>query len=176
MIDATQGVTEQDTKIAGIAHEEGKAIIILVNKWDAVEKETKTLENYKKNIETKLAYMPYAPILFISVKTGQRLNKISDLIEFVHNQASMRITTGMLNDVINEAIAIVPPPTHKGKRLKVFYMTQISIKPPTFVVFINNKDLFHFSYERYLENQIRKKFGFEGSRLQIIARERGDKK
>ena len=175
IIDALEGVTEQDTKVAGIAHESGKACVIIVNKWDLVEKETKTLENYKKEVASKLAYMAYAPILFISAKTGQRFNRITELIDYVYDQASIRIATGMLNDVINEATAMVPPPTDKGKRLKIYYMTQVSVRPPEFVVFINKKDLFHFSYKRYLENSLRKNFGFEGSPIKIIAREKGDR-
>lgn len=176
MIDATVGVTEQDTKVAGIAHEAGKACIIIINKWDLVQKETKTLENFKKNVASKLAYMSYAPILFISAKTGQRINRIPELIDYVYDQASLRITTGMLNDVINEATAVVPPPSVKGKRLKIYYMTQTGIKPPTFVLFINRYDLLHFSYQRYIENTLRQNFGFEGSPLKIISREKGEKK
>ena len=175
MIDATDGVTEQDTKVAGISHEAGKACIIVINKWDLVHKETKTLENFKKTVASKLAYMSYAPILFISAKTGQRINRIPELIDYVFDQASLRITTGMLNDIINEAMAIVPPPADKGKRLKIYYTTQIAIKPPTFVLFINKYDLFHFSYKRYIENTLRKNFGFEGSPIRIVSREKGEK-
>ena len=163
MIDATQGVTDQDAKIAGEAHEAGKGVIIVVNKWDAVEKETGTLENYRKEIYEKLKYLSYAPIIFISAKTGQRVNKLFDLINYVAEQNALRISTSVLNQVINEAIAIVQPPTDKGKRLKIFYGTQVSTKPPTFVIFVNSKELFHFSYERYLVNQIRKEFGLEGT-------------
>ncbi len=159
MIDAVEGVTDQDAKIAGEAHEAGKGIIIVVNKWDAVEKETGSLENYKKDIYQKLKYLSYAPIIFISALTGQRVNKLFDLINDVAKQNSLRISTSVLNQVINEAIAIVQPPSDKGRRLRIYYGTQVSTKPPTFVVFVNNKELFHFSYERYLVNQIRKEFG-----------------
>lgn len=175
MIDATQGVTDQDAKIAGEAHEAGKGVIIVVNKWDAVEKETGTLEQYKKEVYEKLKYLSYAPIIFISAKTGQRVNKLFDLINYVAEQNALRISTSVLNQVINEAIAIVQPPTDKGKRLKIFYGTQASTKPPTFVIFVNSKELFHFSYERYLVNQIRKEFGLEGTPVRIIAREKTDK-
>ena len=175
MIDATQGVTDQDAKIAGEAHEAGKGVIIVVNKWDAVEKETGTLENYRKEIYEKLKYLSYAPIIFISAKTGQRVNKLFDLINYVAEQNALRISTSVLNQVINEAIAIVQPPTDKGKRLKIFYGTQVSTKPPTFVIFVNSKELFHFSYERYLVNQIRKEFGLEGTPVRIISREKTEK-
>ena len=174
MIDANEGVTEQDTKIAGEAHEEGKGIIIVVNKWDEYEKENGTLEQYKKDVYNKLSYLSYAPILFISAKTGQRVNKIFELINSVASQNSLRVSTSVLNQVLNEAIAIVQPPTDKGKRLRIFYMTQASTKPPTFVVFVNDKKLFHFSYERYLINQIRKEFGLVGTPVRIIVREKGD--
>ena len=172
MIDATEGVTDQDAKIAGEAHEAGKGIIIVVNKWDAYEKETGTLEKYKKEIYNKLSYLSYAPIIFISAKTGQRVNKLFDLINEVNKQNSMRVSTSVLNQVINEAIAIVQPPSDKGKRLKILYGTQASTKPPTFVIFVNDKELFHFSYERYLVNQIRKEFGLEGTPVRIIVREK----
>ena len=175
MIDATQGVTDQDAKIAGEAHEAGKGVIIVVNKWDEVEKETGTLENYKKEIYERLKYLSYAPIIFISAKTGQRVNKLFDLINFVAEQNSLRISTSVLNQVINEAIAIVQPPTDKGKRLKIFYGTQASTKPPTFVIFVNDKELFHFSYERYIVNQIRKEFGLEGTPVRIMVREKSEK-
>lgn len=175
MIDALEGVTDQDAKIAGEAHEAGKGVIIVVNKWDEYEKETGTLERYKKEIYAKLSYLSYAPIIFISAKTGQRVNKLFDLINHVNEQNSMRISTSVLNQVINEAISIVQPPTDKGKRLKIFYGTQASTKPPTFVIFVNNKELFHFSYERYLVNQIRKEFGLEGTPVRIIVREKGEK-
>ena len=175
LIDATEGVTDQDAKIAGEAHEAGKGVIIVVNKWDAVEKETGTLENYKKEIYEKLKYLSYAPIIFISAKTGQRVNKLFDLINYVAEQNALRISTSVLNQVINEALAIVQPPTDKGKRLKIFYGTQVSTKPPTFVIFVNSKELFHFSYERYLVNQIRKEFGLEGTPVRVIAREKTEK-
>ena len=175
MIDALEGVTDQDAKIAGEAHEAGKGIIIVVNKWDEYEKQTGTLEKYKKEIYNKLSYLSYAPILFISAKTGQRVNKLFDMINHVNEQNSMRVTTSVLNQVINEAIAIVQPPTDKGKRLKIFYGTQASTKPPTFVIFVNDKELIHFSYERYLVNQIRKEFGLEGTPVRIIVREKNEK-
>ncbi len=174
MIDALEGVTDQDAKIAGEAHEAGKGVIIVVNKWDAFEKETGTLEKYKQKIYDQLKYLSYAPIIFVSAKTGQRVNKLFDLINHVAEQNSMRISTSVLNQVINEAIAIVQPPTDKGKRLKIFYGTQASTKPPTFVIFVNSKELFHFSYERYLVNQIRKEFGLEGTPVRIIVREKRD--
>ena len=175
MLDALEGVTEQDAKIAGEAHEAGKGVIIVVNKWDEYEKETGTLEKYKKDIYSKLSYLSYAPIIFISAKTGQRVHKLFDLINHVNEQNSMRISTSVLNQVINEAIAIVQPPTDKGKRLKIFYGTQVSTKPPTFVIFVNNKELFHFSYERYIVNQIRKEFGLEGTPVRIIVRKKNQK-
>ena len=175
MIDATQGVTDQDTKIAGEAHEAGKGVIIVVNKWDAVEKETGTLEQYKKEVYDKLKYLSYAPIIFISAKTGQRVHKLFEMINNVNAQNSLRVSTSILNQVINEAIAIVQPPTDKGKRLKIYYGSQVSTKPPTFVIFVNNKELFHFSYERYLVNQIRKEFGLEGTPVRVIVREKLDK-
>ena len=175
MIDANEGVTDQDAKIAGEAHEAGKGIIIVVNKWDEYEKETGTLEKYKKDIYAKLSYLSYAPVIFISAKTGQRVDKLFNMINNVAEQNAMRVSTATLNQVINEAIAIVQPPTDKGKRLKILYGTQVSTKPPTFVIFINNKELFHFSYERYLVNQIRKEFGLEGTPVRIIAREKGEK-
>ena len=174
MIDALEGITDQDAKIAGEAHEAGKGVIIVVNKWDAFEKETGTLEKYKKEIYEQLKYLSYAPIIFVSAKTGQRVNKLFDLINYVAEQNAMRISTSVLNQVINEAIAIVQPPTDKGKRLKIFYGTQSSTKPPTFVIFVNSKELFHFSYERYLVNQIRKEFGLEGTPVRIIVREKRD--
>ena len=175
MIDALEGVTDQDAKIAGEAHEAGKGIIIVVNKWDEYEKETGTLEKYKKEIYNKLSYLSYAPIIFISAKTGQRVNKLFDLINFVAEQNALRVSTSVLNQVINEAIAIVQPPTDKGKRLKIFYATQASTKPPTFVIFVNNKERFHFSYERYLVNNIRKEFGLEGTPVRVIVREKTEK-
>ena len=175
MIDATQGVTDQDAKIAGEAHEAGKGVIIVVNKWDAVEKENGTLEQYKKEIYDNLKYLSYAPIVFISAKTGQRVHKLFDMINHVKEQNSMRISTSMLNQVINEAIALVQPPTDKGKRLRIYYGTQATTCPPTFVIFVNNKELFHFSYERYIVNQIRKEFSLEGTPVRIIIREKSDK-
>ena len=175
MIDANEGVTEQDTKIAGEAHEAGKGIIIVVNKWDEYEKGNGILEQYKKDVYNKLSYLSYAPILFISAKTGQRVNKLFEMINSVASQNALRVSTSVLNQVLNEAIAIVQPPTDKGKRLRIFYMTQASTKPPTFVVFVNDKDLFHFSYERYLVNQIRKEFGLVGTPVRIIVRERMEK-
>ena len=175
MIDALEGVTEQEAKIAGEAHEAGKGVIIVVNKWDEYEKETGTLEKYKKEVYNKLSYLSYAPMVFISAKTGQRVDKLFNMINNVAEQNSKRISTSVLNQVINEAIALVQPPTDKGKRLKIFYGTQVSTKPPTFVIFVNNKELFHFSYQRYLVNQLRKEFGLEGTPIRMIAREKADK-
>ena len=175
MIDARDGVTEQDTKIAGMAHEAGKASIIVVNKWDLVEKETGTLEKMRKDVMRDLSFMSYAPVLFISAVTGQRTDRIFELVNFVNDQSHMRITTGMLNDVLADAQARVQPPTDKGRRLKIYYMTQTGICPPNFVVFCNRKDLFHFSYQRYLENQIRAVFGLEGSPIRMVIRQKGDK-
>lgn len=175
MIDANEGVTEQDKKIAGEAHEAGKATIIVINKWDAYEKDEHTIEQYKKQVYSQLAYLSYAPIIFISAKTGQRVHKLFELINQVASQNAMRISTSVLNQVLNEAIAIVQPPTDKGKRLKIYYMTQASTKPPTFVVFVNDKKLFHFSYERYLVNQIRKEFGLTGTPVRMMVRERKEK-
>ncbi|MBQ7006769.1 MAG: ribosome biogenesis GTPase Der, partial [Oscillospiraceae bacterium] len=172
MIDATEGVTEQDTKIAGYAHEQGKASLIVVNKWDLIEKDTKTMSNFRLDVQDGLSYMLYAPILFISAKTGQRVEKIFEMAKYVANQNAMRISTGMLNDVINDATNRVQPPSDKGKRLKIFYITQASVKPPTFVIFVNDKKLAHFSYIRYLENQLRNTFGFEGTPIRFIIRER----
>ena len=175
MIDAVDGVTDQDAKIAGEAHEAGKGVIIVVNKWDAVEKETGTLEKYKKEVYQKLKYLSYAPIVFISALTGQRVNKLFDMINEVAEKNAFRISTSVLNQVINEAIAIVQPPSDKGKRLKIYYGTQVGSKPPTFVIFVNDKKLFHFSYERYLVNQIRKEFDLTGTPIRIIAREKNEK-
>ena len=174
MIDANEGVTDQDAKIAGEAHEAGKGIIIVVNKWDEYEKETGTLEKYKKEVYNKLSYLSYAPIIFISAKTGQRVDKLFTMINNVAEQNAMRVSTSVLNQVINEAIAVVQPPSDKGKRLKILYGTQVSTKPPTFVIFVNNKELFHFSYERYLVNQIRKEFGLVGTPIRIISREKSE--
>jgi len=173
LIDAVDGVTDQDTKIAGYAHEQGKASIVVVNKWDLMEKETGTLEEYRKVVLEKLGFMTYAPVIFISAKTGQRVNKLYELINYVSNQSSLRISTGMINDLINEAVAMVQPPSDKGKRLKIYYMTQTGVKPPTFVIFVNSDELFHYSYERYIENQLRKSFGFEGTPIRFIHREKG---
>ena len=175
MIDARDGVTDQDTKIAGLAHEAGKASIIVVNKWDLVEKETGTMEKMRKDILRDLSFMSYAPVLFISALTGQRTNRIFELINYVNDQSNMRITTGMLNNVLADAQARVQPPTDKGKRLKIYYMTQTGIKPPNFVIFCNSRELFHFSYQRYLENQIRSVFGLEGTPVCIVIRQKGDK-
>lgn len=174
VIDATQGVTEQDSKIAGYAHDQGKASIIAVNKWDLVEKETNTMKHFRDSVLEGLPFMMYAPVHFISALTGQRVERLFDLVKYVHEQNSMRIKTGMLNDVLNEATSKVQPPSDKGKRLKIYYMTQPTTCPPTFVVFVNNKDLMHFSYLRYLENQIRGVFGLEGTPVKFIIRERGD--
>ena len=175
MIDAREGVTEQDTKIAGLAHEAGKASIVVVNKWDLVEKETGTMEKMRKDIMRDLSFMSYAPILFISALTGQRTERIFELINFVNDQSNMRITTGMLNNVLADAQARVQPPTDKGRRLKIYYMTQTGIKPPNFVIFCNSRELFHFSYQRYLENQIRAVFGLEGTPVRIVIRQKGEK-
>ena len=174
MIDARDGVTDQDTKIAGLAHEAGKASIIIVNKWDLVEKETGTMEKMRKDILRDLSFMSYAPVLFISALTGQRTNRIFELINYVNDQSNMRITTGMLNNVLADAQARVQPPTDKGRRLKIYYMTQTGIKPPNFVIFCNSRELFHFSYQRYLENQIRSVFGLEGTPVRIVIRQKGD--
>lgn len=172
VIDATEGVTEQDAKIAGIAHERGKGIIIAVNKWDAVEKDDKTIYRHTEKIRQILSFMPYAEILFISAKSGQRLNRIFELIDVVIENNSMRVATGVLNEIVAEAVAMQQPPSDKGKRLKIYYVTQVSVKPPTFVVFVNDKELMHFSYTRYLENRIRETFGFRGTALKFITRER----
>ena len=175
LIDANEGVTEQDTKIAGLAHEAGKASIIVVNKWDAVEKETNTMNEMTAKIRQDLGYMTYAPVLFISALTGQRVNKLYELINFVADQSAMRVTTGMLNNILADATARVQPPTDKGRRLKIYYMTQVGVKPPHFVIFCNDARLFHFSYQRYLENQIRSVFGLEGTPVRITIRQKGDK-
>ena len=175
MIDAREGVTDQDTKIAGLAHEAGKASIIIVNKWDLVEKETGTLEKMRKEVLRDLSFMSYAPVLFISAVTGQRVQRIFELINYVNDQSAMRITTGMLNNVLADAQARVQPPSDKGRRLKIYYMTQTGIKPPNFVVFCNSRELFHFSYQRYLENQLRATFGLEGTPIRMVIRQKGDK-
>jgi GTP-binding protein len=172
LIDAQEGVTEQDTKVAGYAHNSGKACVLVMNKWDLVEKETGTLERYEKSVREGLVFLQYAPVLFLSAKTGQRVNKLFELINHVYAQACLRLSTGMLNDLIAEAMAMSPPPNDKGKRLRIYYATQVSVKPPEFVFFINDKELMHFSYERYLENQFRKCFGFEGTPIRFILRER----
>ncbi len=174
MIDATEGFTEQDSKVAGIAHEQGKACIIAVNKWDAVEKDDKTMDVMRKKLMNDFSFMSYAPFVFISAKTGQRISRLFELIKFTAQQNAMRISTGMLNDVLAEATARVQPPSDKGKRLRIYYMTQPSTKPPTFVCFVNKAELFHFSYQRYLENQIRETFGLEGTPVRFIVREKGE--
>ena len=174
MIDAGTGITEQDEKIAGIAHEAGKPSIIVVNKWDSIEKDNSTVNRFNERIRTALAYMPYAPIVYVSAKTGQRVETLFERIKYVHNQSTMRISTGMLNDVLNEATMRVQPPSDKGKRLKIYYMTQISVAPPTFVIFCNNAELFHFSYQRYIENCLRDTFGFVGTPIKLIIRMKGD--
>ena len=174
LIDANEGVTDQDAKILGEAHEAGKGIIIVVNKWDEVEKETGTLEKFKKDVYNNLSYASYAPVIFISAKTGQRVNKLFEMINEVNKQNSLRISTSVINDVINEAIAVVQPPSDKGKRLKIYYGTQASTKPPTFVIFVNSKKIFHFSYQRYLINCFRNNFGLEGTPVRLIIREKGE--
>ncbi|MBQ9518222.1 MAG: ribosome biogenesis GTPase Der [Eubacterium sp.] len=174
MIDATEGFTEQDSKVAGIALEQGKACIIAVNKWDAIEKDGNTMKEFREKLAVDFSFMSYAPIMFISAKTGQRIDKLFEMIVFVHSQNSMRISTGKLNEVLTTATARVQPPTDKGRRLKIYYMTQASTRPPTFVFFVNRADLFHFSYQRYLENQIREIFGLDGTPIRFIIRERGE--
>ena len=175
LIDANEGVTEQDTKVAGLAHEAGKACIIVVNKWDMVEKDTNTMQKMTDDIRRDLSYMTYAPVLFISALTGQRVDKLFEMVNAVSNQNSMRITTGMLNNILEDATARVQPPTDKGRRLKIYYMTQVGVKPPHFVIFCNDARLFHFSYQRYLENQIRAVFGLTGTPIKITIRQKGDK-
>ena len=176
MIDATEGFTEQDSKVAGLAHEQGKAAVIAVNKWDLVEKDGTTMDSFRKKLMNDFSFMPYAPIIFISAKTGQRIDRLFELIKYVYEQNNMRISTGKLNDILADATARVQPPSDKGKRLKIYYMTQASTRPPTFVCFCNNMELFHFSYQRYLENQIRSVFGLEGTPVRFVIRERGDGK
>lgn len=176
LIDAVEGVTEQDAKIAGIAHERGKAVIIAVNKWDAIEKNNKTVKGYESKIREILSYMPYAEITYISALTGQRLNKLYDLIDMVAENHAMRVATGVLNEIMAEAVALQQPPSDKGRRLKLFYITQAAVKPPTFVIFVNDKNLMHFSYTRYIENKIREAFGFKGTPLKFIIRERKENK
>lgn len=175
MIDAVEGVTEQDAKIAGIAHERGKAVIIVVNKWDAVEKDDKTIYRVTERVRDTLSYMPYAEILFVSAKTGLRLNKLFETINMVSENHAMRVSTGVLNEIMAEAVAMQQPPSDKGKRLKLYYITQVAVKPPTFIIFVNDKELMHFSYTRYIENQIRETFGFKGTPLKFIIRERNEK-
>lgn len=176
MIDAVEGVTEQDAKIAGIAHEKGKGVIIAVNKWDAIEKDDKTIYRYREKIRNTLSYMPYAELVFISAKTGLRLSRLFETIDAVVENQTLRIQTGVLNEILTEAMAMQQPPSDRGKRLKIFYMTQVGVRPPTFVIFVNDKELMHFSYTRYLENRIRDAFGFGGTPLKFIVRERGEKK
>ena len=176
MIDAVEGFTEQDSKVAGFAHEQGKACIIAVNKWDAVEKDGKTMDSYRKKLMNDFSFMSYAPIIFISAKTGQRIDRLFELIKFVDEQNAMRISTGKLNDVLAAATARVQPPTAQGRRLKIYYMTQASTRPPTFVTFVNDKELFHYSYQRYIDNQIREVFGLEGTPTRIVIRERESKR
>ncbi|MBE6838040.1 MAG: ribosome biogenesis GTPase Der [Ruminococcus sp.] len=173
VIDAEVGFTEQDSKVAGYAHEQGKGCVVAVNKWDAIEKDNNTMDNYRKELEEKFSFMSYVPFVFISAKTGQRIDKLFDMIKYVNEQNSMRVSTGMLNDVLAYATSRVQPPSDKGKRLKIYYMTQPSTKPPTFVTFVNKAELFHFSYQRYIENQIRQTFGLEGTPVRFIVRERG---
>ena len=175
VIDATEGVTEQDAKIAGIAHERGKGIIIVVNKWDAIEKNDKTMREYEAEVRRVLSFMPYAEIMYVSAETGQRLPKLYDMIDMVIDNQSLRVATGVLNEIIMEATAMQQPPSDKGKRLKIYYSTQVSIKPPTFVIFVNDKELMHFSYLRYLENKVREAFGFRGTSLRFLVRERKEK-
>lgn len=176
VIDATVGFTEQDSKVAGYAHDKGKACVIAVNKWDAIEDKTdRTMDDFRKKLEVDFSFMSYAPFVFISAKTGQRIDKLFELIKYVHEQHCMRISTGVLNDMLNYATSRVQPPSDKGKRLKIFYMTQVAVKPPTFVIFVNDKELMHFSYTRYLENKIRDAFDFGGTPLRFIVRERGEK-
>lgn len=175
VIDAVEGVTEQDAKIAGIAHERGKGIVIVVNKWDAIEKDDKTMKKYENEIRRVLSFMPYAEIMYVSARTGQRLNKLYDVIDMVIENQTLRVATGVLNEIMMEAVALQQPPSDKGKRLKLYYITQVSVKPPTFVIFVNDKELMHFSYTRYLENKIREAFGFKGTSLKFFIRERKEK-
>ena len=175
VIDATEGITDQDTKIAGIAHERGKGMIIAVNKWDAIEKNDKTMKKFTEDVREKLSYMPYAELLFISAETGQRLPKLLETIDMVIENHSLRVATGVLNEIMAEAVALNQPPSDKGKRLRLYYITQVSVKPPTFVIFVNDKELMHFSYTRYIENKIREAFGFKGTPLKFIIRERKEK-
>ena len=175
VIDAKEGITEQDAKIAGIAHERGKGIIVAVNKWDAIEKNDKTMKEYENNVRRVLSFMPYAEIMYVSAETGQRLNKLYDMIDMVIENQTLRVATGVLNEIMTEAVAMQQPPSDKGKRLKLYYITQVAVKPPSFVIFVNNKELMHFSYTRYLENKIREAFGFRGTALKFFIRERKEK-
>ena len=175
VIDAEEGVTEQDAKIAGIAHERGKGIIIVVNKWDAIEKNDKTMREYENEVRRILSFMPYAEIMYVSAKTGQRLPKLFDMIDMVIENQTLRVATGVLNEIMSEAVAMQQPPSDKGKRLKLYYITQVAVKPPSFVIFVNDKELMHFSYTRYLENKIREAFGFKGTSLKFFIRERKEK-
>ena len=175
VIDATEGVTEQDAKIAGIAHERGKGIIIVVNKWDAIEKNDKTMREYESKVRQVLSFMPYAEIMYVSAKSGQRLPKLFEKIDMVIQNQTLRVATGVLNEIMMEAVAMQQPPSDKGKRLKLFYITQVAVKPPTFVIFVNDKELMHFSYTRYLENKIREAFGFKGTSLKFFIRQRKEK-
>jgi GTP-binding protein len=174
LIDANEGITEQDEKIAGIAHEAGKASIVIVNKWDTIEKNNSTVNEFTRDINTSLAYMSYAPILFVSAKTGQRVREIYKHIDYVYNQTNTRVPTGMLNDVLGEATMKVQPPSDKGKRLKIYYMTQVNVAPPTFVLFCNDAELFHFSYQRYIENCLRQTFGFVGTPIKLVIKMKGE--
>ena len=174
MVDANEGVTDQDEKIAGIAHEAGKASIICINKWDSIDKDNTTTNEFTKKVYDSLSYMTYAPLMFISAKTGQRVDKLFEQINYVHNQTNMRVSTGMLNDVLADAVARVQPPSDKGRRLKIYYMTQTQVAPPTFVIFCNDAELFHFSYQRYLENCLRQTFGFKGTPIRLIIRQKGE--
>ena len=175
VIDATQGVTEQDAKVAGIAHERGKGVIIVVNKWDAIEKNDKTMREYENEVRRVLSFMPYAEIMYVSAVTGQRLPKMFDMIDMVIENQTLRVATGVLNEILMEATAMQQPPSDKGKRLKIYYMTQVAVKPPSFVIFVNDKELMHFSYQRYLENKIRESFGFKGTSLKFFVRERKER-
>ena len=175
VIDATEGITEQDAKIAGIAHERGKGVIIVVNKWDAIEKNDKTTREYEHQIRMVLSFLPYAEIMYVSALTGQRLPKLFDMIDTVIENQTLRVATGVLNEIMTEAVAMQQPPSDKGKRLKLYYITQVAVKPPTFVIFVNDKELMHFSYTRYLENKIREAFGFRGTSLKFFIRERKEK-
>ena len=175
IIDANEGISEQDSKIAGLAHDAGKASIIVVNKWDLIEKDNHSIKLYSKKIKEELPFMLYAPILFVSALTSQRLGKIKETVDFIFNEACKRVSTGVLNDVIGEAVLLNQPPSDKGKRLNIYYATQVGVRPPTFAIFVNDKDLFHFSYQRYIENKLRENFGFEGTPIKIFIREKNRK-